>query len=144
MYEVAELFSGSQCQTRLWLAQPVADALAKRSRKHRQEVGILMARLRRYAQNGFALYEGNAKPIRPEPDGVYRIGHPDDLFRIIGFYDHDSRTDFIAIDAFEKRGHGLSASDQARIANVARVKKQGLWKKKNNYAQYPRLAQTPR
>lgn len=143
MYEVAELFARMPCQTRVWVAQPVTDALAKRGRKHQREVAILMARLRRYAQNGFALYEGNAKPIRPEPDGVYRIGHPDDLFRIIGFYDHDSRADFVAIDSFEKRGHALSSSDQTRIANVARVRKRGLWKRNADYANYPRLAQTP-
>ena len=140
LYEVGDLFLDLPCNTRVWVAQPVTDALAKRARKHQRDVAVLLARLKRYAQNGFELYEGNNKPIRPESDGVYRIGHPDDLFRIIGFYAHDARSDFVAIDSFEKHGHSLAASDRDRIAHAARIKKLNLWKKRPEYAQYPRLA----
>ena len=103
-----------------------------------------MKRLMRYAQNGFLLYEGKEKPIRHEWDGVYRIGHPVDLFRILGFYEDDTKTNFIVIDAWMKGGQRLSASEQARIDAIATVKKNGLWRRKTNGKEnddYPKLAE---
>jgi hypothetical protein len=115
---------------------------AKRKRKHQRAVGQLLSRLRRCSQNGFENYEGSTGPIRPEWDGVFRIGYVDDLFRIIGFYEGDLRTDFIAIDCLEKGGQKLSAAEKKRINKVALVKKRHLWKRRND-GKFPRLAQCP-
>ena len=138
MHEVVELFPNVRCRTHLWVSDAVLDRLNKRARKHQQSIARFLTVLKRYVQNGFACYEGPGHPVRHEGDGVYRIGHHD-LFRVIGFYEDDSRRDFIAIGCFLKRRQALNAAERRRIKDVARVKKEHLWKRRTN-GQYPRLA----
>ena len=71
---------------------------------------------------------------------MYRIGTVDSLFRIIGFYENDDKTDFIALDAFSKSGQKLSPAERRRVDEVAWVKKDGDWKKAPTL-RYPRLAE---
>ena len=117
---VRELFSDVRCETRIWLAERVAKAIGNDAR--------LLKKLKQYAENGFLLYEGKDFPLRLEKPGVYRIGHRNDLFRIIGFYAGSSRSEFIAADAFKKRGQSLSKSQRERIDRVARIKRDGTWR----------------
>src|SRR5687768_1390260 len=105
MHWVDDLFAAELCRTRLWVTQTVIDGVADLDKPRRQ---ILLKRLQRYAKNGFWNHESRDGPIKPEWRGVYRIGHVDDLFRVIGFYEDGSKTNFIAIDCFLKRGQDLS------------------------------------
>jgi hypothetical protein len=140
MVEVDDLFPGTACATRLLFSRAVTEAIAEYAGKNKRHGGQLLSRLQMYAKNGFHLFEGEKRPIRPEWGGVYRIGHPVDLFRIIGFYADGSRGSFVAIDAFVKRGHGLGASERRRIDAVAAVKKNRLWLRRTDSGDYPRLA----
>lgn len=139
MQIVDELFPNAGMQTRIWISPAAAEVIEKRSRKNRESIAYLLKRLQRYAANGFALYEGHQKPIRLEWGGVYRIGHPEDLFRLIGFYEDNSRRDFIVIDAFLKTGQELTASQRERISGVAKIKKENQWIRRR-HGSYPRLA----
>jgi hypothetical protein len=139
MHEVIEVPFGVPCQTRLWVSQAALRQIA-RYRKKGDPDGAFWKKLRRFAENGFALYErGDRPPIRAEGGGVYRIGTVDSLFRIIGFYEDDNKTSFIAVDAFLKRGQKLDASERRRIDEVARVRRDHDWQKAPGTS-YPRLA----
>src|SRR6266545_502161 len=126
MYEVEELFAGDPCRTKLWVSVQVSRAISDFALKNRRSVEQLLKRLQHYTKNGFSNYEGDG-PIRYEWDGVYRIGHKSNLFRIIGFYD-GGKTEFIAIEAFTKHGQKLSKPEKNRINEVVRVKEQRLWR----------------
>ena len=136
MYEVDDLFEGMECRTRVWVSQKAAAAILEHDRRRgkRRKAdprGEFLQALERYAANGFAHYEGaQGRPIRHEGDGVYRIGMKRSLFRIIGFYEDESRADFIAIDTFTKKGQSLSGSQRKRIREAARVKRDRLWKRR--------------
>jgi len=112
--------------TRFWVSKQVVKAIAKRDGKERAK---LLKRLLRYAENGFWNYQGDDLPIRHEWAGVFRIGHDDDLFRIIGFYEDQNQVDFIAIDAFLKKGQDLTPAQRKRIDEVVRVKDEHDWQK---------------
>ncbi len=127
MHWVDLLFSG---KTRLWLSDAAMGIVKSWFRKHRRDVEELLQKLEHCANAGFGLYEGEGRPIRREWGGVYRIGHRASLFRLIGFYEDDTKTDFIVIDGFKKRGQQLSQAERARIDEVARVKAQGLWRRR--------------
>jgi hypothetical protein len=130
MHDV-ELLPFGPGKTQLWASAAVRAAIADHH-KSTQPTGRLLMLLKRYTQNGFRCYEGGKGcPIKYEWDGVYRIG-PGDLFRIIGFYENGSRSVFVAIDAFTKRGTELSAAERRRIEAVAKVLSDGTWRKKTN------------
>jgi hypothetical protein len=137
MHEVEDLFEGMPCKTRLWVSpealQGISDYLAKRP----DEQGPLMKKLRYWTQAGFVHQEGVGEPIKHEWDGAYRIGWG--LFRIVGFYEDETKANFIAVDAFLKKKQKLSGPERARIDEVARVKRDGDWKRKQPDG-YPRLA----
>ena len=118
---VRELFPDEPCKTRIWLADRVAKAIGHDAK--------LLKKLKRYAKNGFEYYEGKDFPLRYEGDGIYRIGHRDDLFRIIGFYAGGSKSAFIAVDAFTKPGQKLSKPQRDRIHLAGRIKRDGTWRR---------------
>jgi hypothetical protein len=127
---VTEVPFGVRCNTRLWFSKRVWKVMG------RYRDGRIHTKLKHCCQAGLWLFEGVIPPIvRHEGDGVYRIGFTFSLFRIIGFY--ESRQDFICIDAFEKGKTKLNASERERIARVADVRKNGNWRKDN---EYPKLA----
>jgi hypothetical protein len=128
------------CGTRLWLSQRAAEGLAE-FRKKGDPNGAFWKKVQRMARVGFRYYEGSrGMPIRPEGGGVYRIGIHGSLFRIVGFFKDESRSDFIGVDVFLKSGQDLSRSERDRIDAVAKVKQNGSWKEVEN-GRYPRLAQ---
>lgn len=104
----------------------VGDAIWELDGSERKQ---LLKRLERYTQNGFWNYIGEYDcPIKSEgtiSPGVYRLGYK--LIRIIGFFETDDHSSFIAIDAFLKHGQGLSEPEKARIRKVGEVKKNGDW-----------------
>ncbi len=125
---VDELFVGAEYRTSVW----IADKALKKLKKfvQRGEGAKFLKKLKHYATAGFPGFEGREMPIRHEWDAVYRVAHSALLFRLIGFYEGDDRTRFIAIDAFEKSGQALTASERNRIDEVARVKRDQLWKRR--------------
>jgi hypothetical protein len=129
MHDVEELFPGVLCQTRVWTSAVVRNGIAEFCQANRRHGEQLLRSLRQYAVNGFALYEGDDRPIRHEGQHVYRIGRRISKFRIYGFYEDGTRRTFIAIDAFTKRGTKLSAAERGRVDTVARVRDNGLWRK---------------
>ena len=67
--------------------------------------------------------------VKHEWKQVYRVGFVDSLFRIIGFYQDQSKHDFIAIDSFLKKGQQLTAGQRKLIDQVAIIKSDALWRK---------------
>jgi hypothetical protein len=140
MEEVTEVPFGVPCKTRIWFSRRVQEEVA-RFRKKGDPNGAFWKRLKRHAENGLWTAEhGSPPPVQAEWDGVYRLGYVDTLFRIIGFYEDASKSDFIAIDAYLKKGRKLNDPQRERINYVAAVKKERRWKKVN-HVQYPRLAE---
>ncbi len=140
MCEVEELFAGASHRTRIWMSKACRKAVNDYCRKREKHRGMLLHKLKRQAEAGFGLFEGPQSPIRHEWDGVYRVGYPIDLFRILGFYEDGSRRNFIAIDAYTKHGQKLSATDRHRIDAVAKIKRDGQWRKRGHDGDYPRIA----
>lgn len=118
---VRELFPDVHCETRVWLADRVVRAIGRDAR--------LIKKLKRYAENGFRFYEGKEFPLRYEGNGVYRIGHRGDLLRIVGFYAGETASEFIAVDAYRKRGQGLSKPQRDVVEEAARIKREGTWRR---------------
>jgi hypothetical protein len=128
IHVVDALFAESGFRTRLWVSEEASAALAKFSSK--QDGARFLAKLKYYAKGGFDRFVDRQGPIRPEWGGVFRIGQPWSLFRLVGFFDQHP-SGFVVIDAFTKRGQKLSAAERERIDEVAKVKKHAMWRKRN-------------
>lgn len=129
MHDVTEVRFGEPCATRLWLSEQAQDEIAAYLKKRHSERRQFFKRLERYSRNGFGLFEGERSPVKHEWGGVYRVRPTASLFRIIGFYETEARTDFIGIDAFLKNGTRLSSAQRFRIDAVAAVKRTHDWRK---------------
>jgi len=117
------LFIETNVVTTIWASNRVFKIL----RKHDKQ-GLFLERIRRFAQDGFALWQGPDRPIRAEWNEVYRIGHPSTLFRLIGFY-VGGQSCFVACDAFLKSGQKLGREERQRVNEVARIRAEGDWYK---------------
>lgn len=137
MHEVEELFEGASCKTVVWVSLEVINGLAdyQSTEKHR---GFFLKKLRHCAESGFKNYIRDDNMVRPEWGGVFRVGHRNSLFRLIGFLEDDAN--FIGLDTFLKCGQKLSSSQRARIDVVAEVKRTKNYRKKR-HGNYPRLAE---
>lgn len=112
------------CNTRLWCSDKIFEMVGTRPDVR------FWARVKRLAQNGFAYGERPTPPmVKHEWKQVYRVGFVDSLFRIIGFYQDQSKHDFIAIDSFLKKGQQLTAGQRKLIDQVAIIKSDALWRK---------------
>lgn len=129
MIDVNEVFPGRPQKTRLYASAAVIKGIEQYQKRRERHRGQLVKKLYYWAQNGFELFEGDKSPIRHEWNGVYRIGQQIDLFRIIGFYEDGQKKSFIAIDAFMKTDQRLTESERHRIDAVAKVRKDGNWRK---------------
>jgi hypothetical protein len=134
VHEVKDIFPGIDCKTRVFMSDKAEDSIIKFAKKHRPAIPDLLQKLKRYAQNGFANYEGSDKPIRSEGGGVFRFGNDNTRFRLVGFYEDQSRTSFIGIEFYLKSGQ---AGDVGLIASVREVRSKRRWRKKD---EYPKLA----
>ena len=123
-------FPGVVWKTRLWASDAVRDAIADFSEKRERTPGYFVGKLRYYAETGFELWIGDEKPIRREWGGVYRIGQRNSLFRVIGIFENNTRKDFIALDAYLKRGHKLGSRDKKRIDAVTKIRADSTWRRK--------------
>lgn len=114
-------------QTRVWITVSALEEFTKYQRQEQPQKKFIK-KLKRYAKTGFSNFEGN-DPIRYEGNGVFRISDGS-LFRLYGFYENDSKTDFIVIDALLKRKTKISSSIRKRIDKIAQIKRDKLWTKK--------------
>jgi hypothetical protein len=117
------------CKTQIWMSD-AAISVVDEFRKRGDPDGRFWKCVKRYAQQGFGNYIGDKCPIRPEWDGVHRIGIKSSLFRMIGFFPGDGLYgEFIVIDAFLKKGQKLNDSERNRINSVAAVKLSVGWRR---------------
>jgi hypothetical protein len=131
MPEVDKLFVGRQYRTEVWAADRVIDELVGFARVN-DEGKQFSLKLKYYAESGFAAFEKKKGPIRHMWNGVYRVGLKSSLFRVYGFYDGNGKRAFIAIDTLSKRTTRLSSAERGHINEVARVKRDKLWKKRGS------------
>ncbi len=132
MHRVDRLFVGDEYLTDVWMSEQALRAIAKYDKKHRGEMNETFKKVGYFARAGFPRFEGNKSPIRPEWSGVFRIAaSPNDLFRLIGFYEDEKRDCFLLIDAFLKKGQSPSSAERGRIDKVAKVKRDRDWEKKS-------------
>jgi len=130
MYLVDRLFDDDvPVETVVWVSEGVRAAIRHYLKKDRRSAQKVLVKLKYYAEAGFRLFEGPRRPVKHEWDGVYRVGEPGLLFRIVGFYEGGNRRSFIAIEAFEKSGQNLRPSEKDRINNVANVCRCVTWQK---------------
>ncbi len=131
MTEVTQAFKKNQFITRLWLSKKALAEAEKFSGSHDSpEPERFWKKIKHFLKIGLSLAERGTPPIvKYEWRGVYRFGLFGSLFRLVGFYEDDSKHDFIVIDAFNKRGTKLSNAQIARINAVADIKDRGDWKK---------------
>ncbi len=59
---------------------------------------------------------------------MYRIA--EGLSRLRGFYTSESKAEFVVIDAIVTRDRKLNAADRRAVAEVARVRADGQWPKR--------------
>lgn len=118
--------------TRVWLSEQASAELEKFCKKGDPD-GRFLRSLARASQSGFAMLENTRPPkLKPEWDGVSRIGFDFSLFRLIGFYeDPSTKSDYIIIEAFLKRGQKLGQTERDAIDRVAQVRRDQLWLKKD-------------
>jgi len=138
MLEVEEVILCNQPRTRVWFSPSVQRAVGN-FRKTGDPNGRFWKKLKHISSAGFDVYIGRDSIVRPEGDGIYRLGIMGSLFRIVGFFENDRFDNFIAIEAFLKKGQSLNAADRERIKLAAWVRKSGAWRK--NDGRYPRLAE---
>lgn len=141
MHGVSEVNFGVACQTRVWMSEK-ANKGYRKFQKRNDPNGAVEACLKRCAVMGFRRAE-YGDFVKHEWDGVYRFGRPDSLFRLIGFYEDDTKENFIVIDAFEKGKQRLNARERGLIDNVAAVKRNRDWEKVLDEP-FPRLVKEPR
>lgn len=130
IYHVDRLFVGTEFKTQVWATHEVMQALNDFRRVNKD--GILFNKKLHYmATKGFRSFLGGA--IRPEGDGVFRIGHDRTLFRVIGFFDDTAPNteSFFMVDSFLKPGQKLSLSQRAKIDQAALAKRKNYVRKTN-------------
>ena len=127
IHVVDELFVGEDYATEVWVFEVVRDKLDQLGRTNAGR--RFFEKIEYYAKQGFGDFTGGKGcPIQPEWEGTFRVSHSkSSLFRIIGFFDGPGNGVFIAMDAFTKRGQGLSNAQRKRIDAVAKVKSGHNW-----------------
>ena len=127
MIEVNALFVGDEFRTEVWVSDMAIRELEDSAPDE------FLQKLEYFAKAGFRNFEARkGNPIKHESGGVYRVGLHSSLFRLIGFYEDDRKTCFIAFDAFTKRKKKLSGPERDRIDEVADVRERGSWRKKES------------
>lgn len=116
--------SEKKCSTRLWCSEKILEIVNVYPNQR------FWVRVKRFYEEGFWLAERSSPPIvKHEWRQVYRIGFIDDLFRVIGFYEDQSKHDFMAIDSFRKRGQNLSKAQRKIIDHVANIRETKAYRK---------------
>lgn len=123
------LFKDQPCETHVWLSEYAAEQIEA---EFGNDAKKFMKKLKTFAQGGFWNFEGEEwKPIRHEYEGAYRVRHKSSsLFRLIGFYEDETKRTFVALDGFLKhRGDQYTAKQWSLIQDVARIKAEPGWER---------------
>jgi len=113
--------------TKLFVSDSVIDEIANMDGSVKNRLNKV---LKRCTQRGFWNSIGvEGCPIKLEWGMVYRIRY--EMFRIIGFFEFDERSDFIAISAFNKAGQKLNDRERGIVNNVVNIKQSKTWAKSN-------------
>ncbi len=130
MIEVRKLFPRESLRTEVWVSRQAIREIERLLKRDRHSAMEILAKVRHYARAGFSRYTGQSgTPIKAEGGGVFRVGTPRHLFRLIGFFAGDDDREFICPEAFLKRGQKLGADERDRIESVRRIKQNRLWRK---------------
>jgi hypothetical protein len=141
---VTELKLGVPCATRILISQKASDKLDAFLTEKDSEDRFAKT-LKRIAAHGFWNFQGPGRTVRPEGGGVFAIGISKFLFRIAGFYSKADRTEFVAIDAYEKPGQRRGRDERGPEGNrvcreAARVKEETDWRE---YVITPKIVRPP-
>ncbi len=118
MHIVDELFPGKPLRTRVWVTKKARKEIENCKYPKRE---CMLNLIEDMAQNGFGNFIGDHDSIRRKDNGVYAIQRDGDLFRVIGFFENNTHTNFIAIDCFMKTGQKLGKKQRDCIAKVKKV-----------------------
>ena len=137
MMDVEALFVGVRFRTEIWFADKAMEALLEACDGDLKIQEQFLLKLEHYAESGFGYIERNkGGPIRHEWEGAYRVRYrKSSLARLIGFYETDHKRCFFGMDAFKAKKRGgskLSRQERRVIDEVARIKREGLWRKVRN------------
>jgi hypothetical protein len=123
--DVYPLVRGVGFPTTVWISDAAADEI----RQHHDAIAI-GHKLEHFARAGFVNFEGSDNvAIRHEGRGVFRIRHKKSSnFRMFGFYS-GGKSEFILIDAFDRKGSKYTKGQQARYMRIADVRDSGNWRK---------------
>lgn len=129
VYELNFQDPHASLRTRVWITQHALQEFKKYQNREQPQKKFIK-KLKRYAESGFANFEGSEgiDPIRHEWNGVFRISDGS-LFRLYGFYENENRSDFIIIEAILKRKSKLSSTIKDKIDNIANIKREKSWTK---------------
>ena len=123
LHLVDALFVGDEYRTYVWISEHALKKLNRARNRHHETINVFLGKVSHWAKAGFDEFVGKKPyPIRPEGQGVFRLGERRNLFRALGFFHNEST--FIWIDFYLKRGQD---ADGDAISEVARVKRLGAW-----------------
>ena len=132
MYEVEEAFPGIPCITTIWWTQEVRSDLMEFLKSKGKNERRFAEKLKYYARAGFRNFEGNqGSIIRHEGNQVFRISDGG-LYRIVGFYEGDTKHNFIAISSFLKKKEKNSNKERQIYSRVVEVREKRLYRKKGD------------
>jgi hypothetical protein len=120
-------FVGDEFQTNVWVSEKARSDLDEFSRE--RDGVVFLAKLENYAKAGFHLAQRNGL-LRTESRNVLAFGHKGSKFRLLGFFESYPAL-FIAIDSIIKRGQKPGKAQDKRIDEVADVKANGRWQRRN-------------
>lgn len=113
-----------------WVVKKIWDELG--SEKARE---AFATKIDGFARHGFADVSDRFVRHEGNPGGgeTWRLGYKNsDLFRVVGFFEDDTKRDFIALDAFYKDSDkGYSKSQRNRMKEISHTKREGesAWQK---------------
>ena len=131
MHYLDALFVGGEYRTCVWISKKATEFLDKKSGKgHDRALNELLEKVEYWSKAGFWNFEGGEGfPIKNEGGGVFRLGHRNSMFRLLGFYENDDKHRFLIIDGFLKLKTKLANHERERIRQVGFVNKADGWTK---------------
>lgn len=125
---VHPLLTTPRHRTAVWISAAAAKEFGEYQRTE-QPRSRFIKKLDHFAKTGFGTYEGERKPIHSVGNGVLRVGGDWTLFRLLGFYSRDDKSEFVVMAAVTKRGQRYDAAERATIEEIARVRDGRNWQR---------------
>ncbi|MBX3385204.1 MAG: hypothetical protein KF768_01390 [Phycisphaeraceae bacterium] len=122
------LFVGDQFRTQVWITNDAAETIEDQS----DRPDATMKKLKHFATNGFASFEGEENScVRHERGNAWRIRTKySSLFRLIGFYIPGmGKSGFAIITGFTKPGSGYTKGHWQRIDAVSDLRNTDGWQR---------------